>query len=239
LGIKGEEDNMLMPKYTFKELRRNLYYILFDSGSWDLFFCLLKNMKNWTRIESSASSDYSVIKHKKLGFTFCSNLSYQRAIISEWEIWRKYYVYPFNLKGKTILDVGAGCGETALLFSNRGAKKVICIEQNEKLLPYIQKNVKDNRMNIDLHLEPFNINHLDLAFDAVKMDIEGGERELLKLERISFPIVLEAHSRDLAEAFQKRGFRIILKLRSTDKYIVILNNFQSKELDRDALQRHN
>lgn len=224
---------MFLHKYTFKELRKNLFYILFDVGSWNLFFYLLKNERNWINIQNNVKDNYSILQHKKLGFMYYSNLSYRRAIISEWEVWNKYYDFPFNLRGKTVLDIGSGCGETALLYFNKGADKVICIEQNIELLPFLNNNIVANGLNIDFRFEPFNLDHLFLHFDAVKMDIEGGEKELLRFGKIDFPLVLEIHSKDLVKAFQEKGFTTSLRLRSTDKYIVIMNNF--KKLNLNAL----
>ncbi len=217
---------MMFPKFTSSNLRKNIYYILFDVGSWILFYHLLKNAKNWVNIENSIKNDYSIIQHRKLGFIYYSNLSYRRTAISEWEFWDKQYNFPFCLHGKTILDIGAGCGETALFFASKGADKVICIEKNKMLQPFLIKNKCINKLNMDIIIDSFNVKHLDLCFDAVKMDIDGGEIELLKFGEIDFPMIIEVHSRNMAYAFQKKGFETILKLRSIDQYIVIMNNFK-------------
>jgi len=42
----------------------------------------------------------------------------------ELDMWHKHYL-PI---GQTVLDVGAGCGETALFYLKHGAQRVICIE---------------------------------------------------------------------------------------------------------------
>ena len=38
----------------------------------------------------------------------------------------------FLVRGKTVLDVGAGCGETAFFYRLYGAKKVVAIEADRK-----------------------------------------------------------------------------------------------------------
>jgi ubiquinone/menaquinone biosynthesis C-methylase UbiE len=46
---------------------------------------------------------------------------YATLMLKEWDIWEKCYLPPFTLKGKTVLDVGVGYGETALfLFFTQG-----------------------------------------------------------------------------------------------------------------------
>lgn len=48
-------------------------------------------------------------------------------MLKEWDVWKKHYITPFPLKGKTVLDIGAGSSETALLCLH-GASKVIAME---------------------------------------------------------------------------------------------------------------
>ena len=43
---------------------------------------------------------------------------------TELEMWHEQYL-PC---GKKILDIGAGCGETALFYFKHGAEKVVCVE---------------------------------------------------------------------------------------------------------------
>jgi len=44
--------------------------------------------------------------------------------VDEWKTWEKYYLPPFPLYRKTVLDVSAGCGETAFFYILYGAKKL-------------------------------------------------------------------------------------------------------------------
>ena len=216
---------MIIPKYTPSELRRNMRYILLDPKSWLILFNqFIINMGDWKKIESSVKDDYSVLRNDRLGITFYSNLNYGRIIISEWEIWNKFYRFPFSLLGKTVLDVGAGCGESALFFSLCKAEKVICIEKNLDLIRFIEENRKTNSLNWDIINEPFNLSHLKLKFDAIKMDIEGCESELLNLVNIPSPMVLEVHSQLLFKEFSRRGFKTSKVIDSKNR-IVLMNNF--------------
>ena len=80
----------------------------------------------------------------------------------ELELWHDKYL-PI---GKTVLDAGAGNGETAQFYLNHGAQKVICIEPNADLLKHNFSN--DPRVII-----------IDLAIDSVKIDIEGSEINMI------------------------------------------------------------
>lgn len=128
---------------------------------------------------------------------------------SEFEDYKKFY--NIDVKNKTVLDVGAECGSTAMYFFIRGAKKVICIEPNTKYLFYLRKNKEYH--NIEVIPEYFNLNHLDyLKFDVVKLDIEGYEEILLNYnKKIDYPIMLEIHGLQLIEKFADKGYKIKFK----------------------------
>lgn len=68
----------------------------------------------------------------------------------------KFYLPNFNLNGKTVLDVGACCGETAWFYLKHGAKKVICIEADENRSKIILENKEKLGLNFEVYAEPFN-----------------------------------------------------------------------------------
>lgn len=215
---------MILPKYTPKELARNVRYILLDPPSWFQFLDLVKNMNSWLDVKSSIKENFSILQHRKLGITYTSTINYRRLIMTEWETWKRFYTFPFSLEGKTILDIGAGCGETALFYSTYGAKKIICVEQDKRLIPFLEKNRDANRLDMDILNEPFNLNHLKLSFDGAKMDIDGGEKEFLKINRrIWFPLVAEIHGDELERAFLERGLRT--RFRPRENRSAIMDNF--------------
>jgi SAM-dependent methyltransferase len=76
----------------------------------------------------------------------------------ELDLWHKYYL-PI---GKTVLDIGAGNGETAFFYLHHGAEHVICIEPNSELL--YRNFGRDPRVTI-----------IPLAVDSIKSDCEGAE----------------------------------------------------------------
>ncbi len=82
-------------------------------------------------------------------------------IETELKIWHEAYL-PV---GKTVLDVGAGCGETAFFYLKHGADHVICVESDPEAIVHLRKNFgSDSRVTI----LPFHVN-------SIKIDVEGSE----------------------------------------------------------------
>lgn len=119
----------------------------------------------------------------------------------EAEEWEKEYLPPYGVRGKTILDVGAGCGETAYFYFKHGAAKVICIEPNLASVEMIKRNAKKHGWNIEIYSRRFILKDMDLKFDFAKIDCEGGERILLMKQSLP-PLAMEIHSLGLARAFK-------------------------------------
>jgi FkbM family methyltransferase len=61
--------------------------------------------------------------------------------------------YDCDCSGKIVLDVGGFQGESAVLFSKLGAKKVIIYEPVSLHLKYIKENVSLNNVNAEIHVE--------------------------------------------------------------------------------------
>ena len=120
----------------------------------------------------------------------------------------KYYEPPFSLLGKTVLDIGACCGETAQLFFRLGAAKVICVESNRERADLIRKNVDRLGWNCEVYAERFKPEHLNVKADFIKCDIEGYEMELLP-HLDSRPCVVEVHNWWIKEQFEKAGFHAV------------------------------
>jgi SAM-dependent methyltransferase len=126
----------------------------------------------------------------------------------EWRIWSKTYLPSISLEGKTVLDAGAGCGETALFYLLQGAKKVLCVENSPSAVELLAKNARKNNWNVEIIPESFSLSHLSLGFDFAKIDVEGAEACLLSLSSIDFPCVVETHSKDVRDKLcAKFGFK--------------------------------
>lgn len=154
--------------------------------------------------EKDKHKEYTTLETR----TNALKLTYQHAtyMVREWREWEKYYLPSFSLGGKTVLDVGAGCGETALLFFWFGAKKVIAIEPDSKAVEYLRENTAINKWNVEIIPERFSLKHLKLDFDFVKIDVEGDEEMLLSLQKLDKPCVVEVHGDKLLKRFTEKDW---------------------------------
>jgi hypothetical protein len=171
-------------------------------------------MRDW-KIEKSDADSY-VVKHGETSLLLTD--WHVGDIICQWKQWEKYYLPEFSLEGKTVLDVGAGCGETAYFYFLHGAKRVIAVEVDPVQLELLKGNAELNGWNDDghqLNIIPRAFEVEDLRrekFDFAKIDIEGGEADLLALDEIDFPMVLEAHGAYLRDKLaQKFGLSLLVK----------------------------
>jgi hypothetical protein len=100
-------------------------------------------------------------------------------LIVEAPLWETQYVPAFSLRGKTVLDIGAGCGESAQFFFKLGASKVVCVESDKEACALLRVNSSINGWNVEVVENTFEPEHLSVPHDFMKMDIEGGEGVLL------------------------------------------------------------
>jgi 16S rRNA G966 N2-methylase RsmD len=143
-----------------------------------------------------------------------------RAIVySELDQFEKYYLPPFSLKNKTVLDLGACCGETAYFYLQRGAEKVICVEPDQTRAKLILKNKQNLNLNIELINEFFTPKHLELKHDFLKCDIEGHEIALIPFAKSLKPCMVEAHGKNIREQFEKNGFHVVF-YQKNDLYLM-------------------
>ena len=126
--------------------------------------------------------------------------------VGESPSWKKWYL-PVDVQGLTILDVGAGEGESARFYLEHGAKKVICIECDDVAFKNLALNAVGKPM--ECYHKRFDLSDLKREHDFLKLDIEGGEAALLDLKsHVSVPCVIELHSIELAKAFYKKGYTL-------------------------------
>jgi hypothetical protein len=124
----------------------------------------------------------------------------------EWRAWKHWYLPPWSLEGKTVLDVGAGCGETALFYYCHGARKVIAVEPQAALTALLRDNKSRNGWNMEIVAGPFQASMLGWTFNFMKMDGEGCEAQLLNVDSLP-PCAIEVHDRDITEQLEAR-FRL-------------------------------
>ena len=170
-------------------------------------------MRNWKLERKGADSH--IVRHRNDSLLLTKARA--TSIICEWTQWEKHYLPEFSLDGKTVLDVGAGCGETAYFYFLHGVKRIIAIEIDPVQVELLERNAEINGWNNSGQLKiiprAFELEDLKKEkFDFVKIDIEGGEADLLKLDTIDFPVVLEVHGIELRKQLvQKFGLSILVK----------------------------
>ena len=160
---------------------------------------------------------------EKNGLQFILLQDYANIVIHEFTKWTRDYKFPSSLKNRTILDIGAGCGETIFYFAIKGCRNFIAVEPNTQCADLLRKNAENNSLNVKVYNDIFRKSHLNENFDFIKCDCEGGESILLEQE-ISKPISLEVHGLDLIKKFQEKHFKKVTN--PNDNYpICTMRNF--------------
>jgi hypothetical protein len=152
-----------------------------------------------------------ILRHRETGKELAMLPPYVHIMLSQWRFWHDtYMIKGFDMKGKVVLDGGAGCGETAFFYLLNGARKVICVEVNKEAIPYLYKN-KESGLNIEVVEGPFTLDMLNrYRPDFLKMDCEMCERELLKLDKLDIPTVIETHDEETHQALMNKfGLKLI------------------------------
>ncbi len=140
----------------------------------------------------------------KTGMMFLTTNSFYDFYAEYSKEWERDYIPDSGLRGKTVLDIGAGCGESAILFLQAQASKVICIEPDEYAYNALVVNSAINNWNLTTIQDNFHSDYIErFQPDFCKIDCEGGERELLKLDKLPC-MVVEIHGRELYEKFKKK-----------------------------------
>jgi hypothetical protein len=128
-----------------------------------------------------------------LGFKFELLYPYVAILPDELPMWEKNYL-PVSAKGKVVLDVGAGCGETSAFYIAHGASKVVAIEPDKRAYSLLVRNVKANSLNVVPIRKPFELSDLSIPHDLLKIDAEGAEVALLDYQGLLGDCVVEAHT---------------------------------------------
>lgn len=171
--------------------------------------------RRWRVLRRSADE----VTLQYMGQTVRLSNYYFGLVLAEWhDRWSKAYLPPEGVNGKTILDVGAGEGETALFYVTSGARDLICVEPNSTRSSMLRENARANHWEVRIVEEPFSVEMLrDFSFDFAKLDCEGGEGALLSLDRLPTQCVIEAHGHELANRLRARfGLNGLLVGKETD-----------------------
>jgi hypothetical protein len=143
---------------------------------------------------------------------------YGMLVLNESNLWDRYLAT--DIKDKVVLDVGAGCGETALWFLSKGAKHVVAIESDDKAFELLVQNTKGH--SVDCISGKFNLDSLNIPHDYLKLDIEGGEDIMLQASDLRYdkPFVVEIHDKSKALQWQEK-FNLVLLYDPQDSYLLM------------------
>lgn len=132
-----------------------------------------------------------------------------------------------NYRGKVVLDIGADVGSTADFFLKKGARMVIAVEGSKLCFEQLRANAPLMKNVIPLFIfieNPEQIESLIQKWtcDVVKIDIEGGELNLLKIEDEAFrrvpEFIVELHSNNLFKMMLRKCARNNYKIMDVNSY---------------------
>jgi predicted RNA methylase len=133
-------------------------------------------------------------------------------------------IYNVDVKERTVVDVGAGVGDSPVYFALNGAKKVYAFDVK---VSYLEKNIREN--NLKDVVEPIRCecglsNNLDVitlkynipSGSVLKVDCEGCEYGFFSSASLIsryHTIVIEYHNgvQHLADLFRASGFNVTIK----------------------------
>lgn len=113
----------------------------------------------------SATSSEITIRDVEKDWKLVLDRKHGLDLLGECLAYRRYYLPSFPLEGKTVLDIGAGGGETAYVFLKAGAKEIVSVEADPYVERYLRGNAERNGWNIRVFIEPFALNHLKIPHD--------------------------------------------------------------------------
>jgi hypothetical protein len=166
------------------------------------------HISTWQKL---GTKEKVTVRHVKTGWTLTMHLYYFNGMLKEWFMkrqWPQFYLPRGGVRGRTVLDVGAGEGETALFYLSNGAKKVVCVESWAPAAELLRQNARENSWPVEVIPNDFEPSMLDEPHDFLKMDCELCEASLLDYPSDVGPASIESHTPELTRSLcEKFGMR--------------------------------
>lgn len=143
---------------------------------------------------------------------------------TQYELYELFLTEPYkqlDVKDKTVVDIGAGVGDTAIMFMLSGAKEVYAFEPDKKRYDAARKNLKMNNIK-HVHLIRKSVTSLDQVNKyckaknmVLKSDCEGAEHLIFgNTSKLAFKkygdMIMEFHGGyiDIKNILERRGYTI-------------------------------
>jgi hypothetical protein len=127
------------------------------------------------------------------------------------DLWGTHYLPRTRIdENALILDAGAGEGETLVFFAAHGYRNFIAVEPELMFYEHLKANIKQLEVSVILRRKMFSLADLE-GVSYAKIDVEGGETELLKLERVPCEMLVEVHGTELFSRFKKKWPNLALE----------------------------
>jgi len=108
-----------------------------------------------------------------------------------WETFIKGSYTFFNVKNKTILDIGAFIGDTSIYFAINGAKKVLAYEPSPNNFRCLSKNVELNNMKNKIVPQNMGIGGREGEYILYENEIVGGISSSINVTEHSKPVKIK------------------------------------------------
>lgn len=128
-----------------------------------------------------------------------------------------------DVRGKRVLDIGAGIGDSPIYFSIAGAKEVVAVEVDSKKVELMRENLKANSINNVIVVDkgvgikddenyiswPKLISNYG-PFDVAKIDCDGCEKIIVPYikEIPSLLIEWDYNYKDIVSNLTKNGYKV-------------------------------
>lgn len=139
-------------------------------------------------------------KYRYQKYTDCINFN-RLNFLEEIRVWDKHYLPRGKFsRDPLVLDAGSGEGETLVFFATHGFRNFLAVEINDDALTRAIE--VGHRLGVSLRVRCGSFALSDLnGVGYAKIDVEGGEKELLALSAVPCEMVVEVHGDKLMQEF--------------------------------------